>query len=68
MFESSLVRLRHLSAAKQKRLDVLMAKNNNGKLTKPEQRDFRTLVREAEAITLDNARALAGQKRQLAAQ
>ena len=43
-----------------------MDKNNDGKLTKAEQRELQALVREAEALTLDNARTLANQSRELA--
>jgi hypothetical protein len=66
IFESRPERLRRLAPAKQKRLDVLMAKNNEGLLTGAEQRELRTLVREAEEITLENARRLAGQRQKLA--
>jgi hypothetical protein len=66
-FEKPQGRLLRLSAMKQKRLDALMTKNNEGLLTKTEQQELRALVREAEELTLDNARTLAGQLRQLAA-
>ena len=55
-------RLQRLSAAKQKRLDALMTKNNDGKLTRAEHEELRGLVREAEEIALANARILAGQR------
>jgi hypothetical protein len=67
VFERPQRKLRRLTATKQKRLDTLMAKNNDGALTSAEQQELRGLVREAEEITLDNARTLAGQRRQLAA-
>jgi hypothetical protein len=67
VFEKPHGKLRRLAATKQKRLDILMAKNNDGALTTAEQQELRALVREAEEITLDNARTLAGQRRQLAA-
>lgn len=51
--------LLHLSARRQRRLDDLMAKNSNGDLTGSEQRELHDLVRETEALTLANARALA---------
>jgi hypothetical protein len=54
--------LHRLSAAKQKRLDTLMTKNNKGQLTDGEREELRALVREAEEITLANARILAGQR------
>jgi hypothetical protein len=59
-------KLRRLAAAKQKRLDALMGKSNNGTLTNAEAAELRTLVREAEEIMLDNARQLAEQRQQLA--
>jgi hypothetical protein len=67
MFEKPRPRLRRLPAGRQKRLDVLMAKNNDGQLTRAEQGELEDLVREAEQITLENARLLAGQRRELAA-
>lgn len=48
-------------AAKQGRLDELMDRNNDGRLTAPERRELRALVREAEELSLQNARRLAGQ-------
>jgi hypothetical protein len=65
-FQKPKARLRRLPAGKQRRLDVLMAKNNDGQLTRAEQRELQDLVREAEQITLENARTLAGQRRELA--
>jgi hypothetical protein len=59
--------LSQLPVAKQKRLDVLMAKNNEGKLTVAEQRQLRELVDEAETIMLSNARILKQQHRRLTA-
>jgi hypothetical protein len=60
-FEASNQELRRLSAAKQRRLDTLMAKHNEGRLTDLEREEFRVLVHEAEAIALANARLLAKQ-------
>jgi len=65
-FERSRQRLRRLSAANQKRLDTLMTKNNEGILTAAERGELKELVREAETLTLENARALARQRRHLA--
>jgi hypothetical protein len=65
-FEPPRPRLRRFPASKQKRLDLLMTKNNDGRLTKAEQRELEGLVREAEELTLENARTLAGQRRELA--
>ena len=66
VFETPQRKLRRLAAGKQKRLDTLMAKSNEGSLTNAEKQELQALVREAEAIMLDNARRLAEQRRQLA--
>jgi hypothetical protein len=65
-FEAPPRKLRRLTAAKQKRLDALMAKSNDGTLTGAEGQELRALVREAEEVMLDNARRLAEQRQQLA--
>ncbi len=65
-FEPTKTKLRRLATAKQKRLDTLMAKSNDGKLTSAERHELQTLVREAEEIMLANARQLAQQRQQLA--
>jgi hypothetical protein len=54
-----------LSADKQERLDTLMDKNNQGKLSRKQQRELQDLVRETQEITLHNARVLAEQQRRL---
>ena len=64
-FELAETRLRRLSAAKQHRLDVLMDKNNEGLLTSAERKELKALVRDAEEISLSDARKLAGQRRSL---
>ena len=66
-FEMPKRRLQRFSAAKQKRLDALMTKNNQGQLTSAESEELRALVREAEEMTLANARVLMRQRQQLAA-
>ena len=66
-FEMPKRRLQRFSAAKQKRLDALMTKNNQGQLTNAESEELRALVREAEEMTLANARVLVRQRQQLAA-
>lgn len=66
-FETSKRRLQRFSPARQKRLDVLMTKNNEGQLTKTEFEELQALVREAEDLTLANARVLARQRQRLAA-
>jgi hypothetical protein len=55
-------RLRRLPASKQKRLDGLMAKNNEGKLSADESDELRELTRQAQRLALDNARSLVGRK------
>ncbi len=65
-FEAPGRKLRRLAAGKQKRLDALMARSNDGRLTDAEGQELRALVREAEEIMLDNARQLAEQRQQLA--
>jgi hypothetical protein len=65
VFESPRNRLRRFPGSKQRRLDFLMTKNNDGKLTKAEQYELKSLVREAEELTLENARTLASQRREL---
>jgi hypothetical protein len=57
-FESSEIRLRRLSASKQKRLDALMNKSNQGRLTSAERKELQELVHDAEEIALSNARKL----------
>jgi hypothetical protein len=64
-FETHPGTLQTLPAAKQRRLESLMTKNNEGTLTEAEREDLRSLVREAEEITLRNARLLQEQQRQL---
>jgi hypothetical protein len=66
-FEGSRRRLQRFSAAQQKRLDTLMEKNNEGRLTKAEAEELQTLVQKAEEMMLANARTLARQRRQLTA-
>ncbi len=66
-FETPRKKLRRMTAAKQKRLEALMAGNNEGQLTDAERQELRALVREAEEIMLDNARHLAEQRQTLAA-
>ena len=61
-FEATPGKLRRLAAAKQRRLDALMGKNNEGRLSKAERQELQALVQEAEDITLANARVLAGQR------
>jgi len=65
VFEADNGSLRALPEEKQRRLEVLMAKNNEGPLTGEERSDLQALVREAEEIALANARILAAQSNRL---
>jgi hypothetical protein len=65
VFEEDNGNLRTLSAAQQARLDLLMARNNAGPMTEAERSELQALVREAEEITLTNARLLAKQRQRL---
>ncbi len=47
-----------LGADKQTRLDTLMTKNNNGRLSDMEKQELQTLVSEVKEITIANARLL----------
>lgn len=51
--------LKQLPAAKQRRLDELLAKNSDGTLTPHEQIRLQELVDEAEALMVANAKLLA---------
>jgi DNA-binding Xre family transcriptional regulator len=64
-FSGQGAKLAALAADKQDRLDRLMEKNNQGKLSRKEQRELQELVRETQELTLHNARILAEQQRRL---
>src|SRR5205085_1635123 len=66
VFETDDGRLHTLASDRQERLDLLMEKNSAGRLTEAERDELRTLVREAEAMTVSNARLLAEQRHRLA--
>ncbi len=51
--------LQRLSSSRQHRLDELLGRQSSGRLSAPEQKELSGLVREAEALTLRNARTLA---------
>ena len=61
VFEETTEALQTLSPEAQNRLEVLMSKNNEGLLTASEHEELGVRVREAEEITLTNARLLARQ-------
>jgi hypothetical protein len=63
-FENGRGNLRRFSAAKQKRLNALMTRNNDGDLDRSELKELKRLVSEAEAINLRNTCILAEQKQQ----
>ena len=62
-FSGQSAKLATLPVDKQKQLDALMDKNNEGKLTRNERRELQDLVRQTQEITLHNARILAEQQR-----
>ena len=65
VFEEETGSLRALASEKQGRLQTLMTKNNAGSLIEREREELQALVREAEEITLANARLLAQQQQRL---
>jgi hypothetical protein len=66
-FRDPQARLRRLAAIKRRRLESLMATNNEGKLAAEGRAELEDLVREAEGITRENAQALADQRQRPAA-
>ena len=66
VFEQDDGSLRIVEPDRQALLDLLMAKNSAGQMTEAERNELQTLVREAEEITLANARLLAKQRHRLA--
>lgn len=65
VFEEETQTLHTLAPQKQTRLNLLMAKNNQGDLDTLEREELRSLVGEAEQITLANARLLSQQQQRL---
>ena len=61
-FEDEQGSMRSMISYKQNKLEQMMNKNNNGLLTDVEFTEFQILVREAEEISLYNARLLAQKK------
>ena len=53
-------KMARMEAVTQDRLDELMGRNTEGKLTGKEHRELERLVEEAERLSLENARLLAG--------
>ena len=64
-FEQPKPVLQKLSAADQKRLDDLMTKHTEGKLSAEEMREFDELSERAHQLTMANARMLLAQRRAL---
>ena len=63
-FEKPQAQLQRLDAKTQSRLDALMEKNNDGKLSAAERKEFSALADHAHALSMANARLLvAGRKR-----
>ena len=63
-FEKPQAQLHRLSAKAQARLDTLMARNNEGRLTAAEREEFLVLAEQAHQFSLANARLLlAGRRR-----
>ncbi len=65
VFESprSKVRLQRLEAGDQRRLDALLEKQSETRVTKGEEHELKALVDKAERLTLANARMLARARR-----
>ncbi len=59
MKKPTLPTIKKYPAAKQRRLDGLLAKNSSGTITPREQGRLRTLVSEAEELMVANAKLLA---------
>ena len=55
----ALPKIKQFSAAKQQRLDKLLAKNSAGSITPREQQKLSALVAEAESLMVANAKLLA---------
>ncbi len=65
VFEEESQTLHTLPPERQARLGALMAKNNEGVLDASERAELEALVREAEEVTLTNARLLSQQCQRL---
>jgi DNA-binding Xre family transcriptional regulator len=62
-FQRPKFELKRLDPQSQRKLDRLMDKNNEGKLTQRERTRFKALLDEVQKISLYNAKALVSQKR-----
>jgi hypothetical protein len=61
-FEKPRAQLRRMDAKMQTRLEELMARNNEGKLTAGEKKEFAQLAEKAHRISLENARVLKAER------
>jgi len=59
MKDSALPNVKKFPAAKQRRLDELLAKNSDGTITLRQQQRLKELVGEAEELMVSNAKLLA---------
>jgi len=62
-FEKPKAQLRRLDEKTQARLDELMTKNNEGKLTAKERKEFDSLAERVHALSMENARTLLAERR-----
>jgi hypothetical protein len=65
-FEKPRAQLRRMDAKMQTRLEELMARNNEGKLTAGEKKEFAQLAEKAHRISLENARVLKAERQRAA--
>jgi len=61
--EKTPAQLRQLDGRTQSRLEALMAKNNDGKLTASEKKEFGQLAEKAHRISIENARVLVAERK-----
>ncbi|MEI9894440.1 MAG: hypothetical protein WDN28_11295 [Chthoniobacter sp.] len=64
-FRKPKAQLHRLDSKTEARLDALMSKNNEGRLTPAERREFGTLADRAHQISLANARTLLAEQRRV---
>jgi DNA-binding Xre family transcriptional regulator len=62
-FDKPRAQLRQLDTKSQRRLEELMTKNNEGKLTASERKEFAQLADKAHRISMENARVLLAERR-----
>lgn len=64
-FEKPQAQLTHLDTKVQARLDFLMTKNNQSRLTSAERKEFVSLADQAHRISMENARTLLTEQRRV---